>query len=88
MKRLALAVMALLLLALGGCSVLLPSQYTQISPHSAAQTARADSDIPLVSDYNELKRAILQFAEDGVTHGVIRTTNYTGDVEADLSRAA
>ena len=36
MKRLALAVMALLLLALGGCSVLLPSQYTQISrtaPH-------------------------------------------------------
>ena len=24
------------------------------SPHSAAQTARADSDIPLVSDYNEL----------------------------------
>ena len=88
MKRLALTVMALLLLALGGCSVLLPSQYTQISPHSAAQTARADSDIPLVSDYNELKRAILQFAEDGVTHGVIRTTNYTGDVEADLSRAA
>ena len=88
MKRLALAVMALLLLALGGCSVLLPSQYTQISPHSTAQTARADSDIPLVSDYNELKHAILQFAEDGVTHGVIRTTNYTGDVEADLSRAA
>ncbi len=43
-----------------------PSQYTQISPHSAAQTARADSDIPL-GDYNELKRAILQFAEDGVT---------------------
>ena len=39
MKRLALAVMALLLLALGGCSVLLPSQYTQISLHSAAQTA-------------------------------------------------
>mgnify|MGYP001081547821 CR=1 FL=1 len=38
--------------------------------------------------YQQLKRAILQFAEDGVTHGVIRTTNYTGDVEADLSRAA
>ena len=78
----------LLLLALGGCSVLLPSQYTQISPHSTAQTAHTDSDIPLVSDYNELKRAILQFAEDGISHGVIRTTNYTGDVEADLSRAA
>ena len=41
MRRLALAVMALLLLALGGCSVLLPSQYTQISPHSAAQTREA-----------------------------------------------
>lgn len=88
MKRLALAVMALLLLALGGCSVLLPSQYTQISAHSAAQTAHTDSDIPLVSDYQELKRAILQFAEDGISHGVIRTANYTGDVETDLSRAA
>ena len=39
MKRLALAVMALLLLMLCGCSALLPSQYTQISAHSAAQTA-------------------------------------------------
>ena len=88
MKRLALAVMALLLLMLCGCSALLPSQYTQISAHSAAQTAHTDSDIPLVSDYQELKRAILQFAEDGISHGVIRTANYTGDVEADLSRAA
>ena len=88
MKRLALAVMALLLLMLCGCSALLPSQYTQISAHSAAQTAHTDSDIPLVSDYQELKRAILQFAEDGISHGVIRTANYTGDVETDLSRAA
>ena len=71
-----------------GCSALLPSQYTQISAHSAAQTAHTDSDIPLVSDYQELKRAILQFAEDGISHGVIRTANYTGDVETDLSRAA
>ena len=88
MKRLALTALALLLLTLCGCSWLLPSQYTQISAHSAAQTAHNDSDIPLVSDYQELKRAILQFAEDGVAHGVIRTANYTGDVEADLSRAA
>ena len=88
MKHLALAVMALLLLMLCGCSALLPSQYTQISAHSAAQTAHTDSDIPLVSDYQELKRAILQFAEDGISHGVIRTANYTGDVETDLSRAA
>lgn len=88
MKRLILAVMSLLLLALGGCSALLPSQYTQISAHSTAQTAHTDSDIPTVSDYHELRRAILQFAEDGVAHGVIRTANYSGDVEEDLARAA
>ena len=88
MKRLALVVLALLLPALSACSALLPTRYTQISAHSAAQTSHPDSDIPLVSDYQELKRAILQFAEDGISHGVIRTANYTGDVETDLSRAA
>ena len=88
MKRLALGLVALLCMLLCGCSWLLPSQYTQISAHSAAQSARTDADVPTVSSYAELKRAILEFAENGISHGVIRTANYSGDVEADLSRAA
>ena len=88
MKRLAPAILLLLCMALGGCSLLPPAQYTQVSAHSTAQSGSADADIPSVSDYTGLRRAIRSFAENGVSHGVIRAANYSGDVAQDLSRAA
>ncbi len=88
MKQLAAALLALLCAALCGCNALIPAQYTQIQPHTAAQSAAADADVPTVRNYTELRRAIAGFAENGVAHGVIRTANYTGSVTDDLPRAA
>ena len=70
---------------LAGC---VPSEFTAVKPHSTAQAAATDADIPVVSDYIGMRRAIRNFAENGVKHGIIRTANYSGNVEEDLSRAA
>lgn len=88
MKRPALAILLLLCAMLSGCSLLVPAQFTQISAHSAAQSGSADTDVPTVSSYSELRAAIRSFAENGVAHGVIRAANYSGDVAQDLSRAS
>lgn len=86
MKRLAL--LAFLLALLCGCSTLLPAQYRKVTPHSTTQSAQPDDDVLYVSTAAELRRAIEDFAENGVAHGVIRTSNYTGNVETDLAAAA
>ena len=49
---------------LAGC---IPSEFTAVKPHSTAQAAATDADIPVVSDYIGMRRAIRNFAENGNT---------------------
>ncbi|MBQ6798523.1 MAG: hypothetical protein IJP11_04735 [Oscillospiraceae bacterium] len=80
-----------LLLALSllcGCSGgLVPNEYTVISEHSDTNV-ESRSDAVSAESYEELKYAILSFVEQGITHGVIRSYRYDGDVTEDLSTAA
>ena len=89
MKRwLITGLLALLLLAaLCGCSRLVPSSYTLVTPHNADTKTEKQSDVLTVYDYKTLKNALRTLVQNGVEHGVIHTNQYSGDVEEDLPDA-
>jgi len=80
--------LSLLALALAGCNRIIVREYETVTPHVDQHTAREDEDALTAQNYLSLKNAILAFVEGGVEHGVIRTHDYTGDVEQDLAAAA
>lgn len=83
-----LIVFLLLFSLLSGCSgPLVPNEYTVITEHSDTNVEK-QSDAVTAENYDELTYAILSFVEQGVTHGVIRSYRYDGDVTEDLSDAA
>ena len=88
MKRwMIISLLALLLAALCGCSRLVPSSYTLVTPHDAGAKSEPQSDVLTVRDYKTLKNALRTLVQNGVEHGVIHTNQYAGDVEEDLPAA-
>ena len=85
MKR--LIPLLLLLLALTGCS-LTPDEYLYMEPHVDSSVQDNSADALTAQNYTSLKNAILRLIRTGKTEGVIRVTNYDGDVEKDLPDAA
>ena len=86
--KIRLIVLLLMLSLLCGCrSALVPNEYTVIAEHSDTQVGEQSDAVPAES-YEELKYAILSFVEDGVTHGLIRSYRYDGDVTEDITDAA
>ena len=67
------AALALLLAALCGCSRLVPSSYTLVTPHNTGTKAEPQSDVLTVRDYKSLKNALRTLVQNGVEHGVIHT---------------
>lgn len=87
-KRIILIPLLLLTLLLTGCSRFVIREYETVSPHAGQHTEETDEDVLTVQNYLSLKNAILTFVENGVEKGVIRTRDYSGEVEEDLSAAA
>ena len=77
----------LLLCTLTACS-LAPNSYLSVTPHAGSSDRVTNTDAVTVSDYTQLKNAILNLVEAGQTEGSIRATNYKGDLERDLADAA
>lgn len=84
MKRILL--LLLLLSSLTGCS-LAPDTYLSVKDHAASTVQTTQTDAVTVGDYASLKRAILRQVQSGQTVGTILTSNYDGDVEAELTQA-
>lgn len=85
--RAALAALLALVCLLGGCSALVPSDYTVLTPHDAQSSAQEQTDVLLVSSYKTLYSALRTLVQNGVEHGVLHTSQYSGDVEQDLPKA-
>lgn len=85
MKR--VLALLLLFLVLTGCS-LAPDTYLSVKEHTVSDPHPVRTDAVTVEDYAGLKRAILEFVEAGQAQGTIRTSNYDGNVESDLTQAA
>ena len=88
MKKAILAIMLLMSMLLGGCSVMLEKEYVVIEPHNEQYVEDDQSDVLTVENYAGLKNAILSLVESGLEYGVIRTNNYDGDVTEDLADAS
>ena len=74
MKRwMIISLLALLLAALCGCSRLVPSSYTLVTPHDAGAKSEPQSDVLTVRDYKTLKNALRTLVQNGVEHGVNHT---------------
>lgn len=78
----------LLALSLSGCARMVAREYRTVTPHTGQHETVEDGNAPVAQNYLSLKNAILSFVENGVERGVIRTRDYTGDVEEDLANAA
>ncbi len=78
----------LLLLALSGCARLVTQEYETVQPHAEQPSTLEDEDALTCQNYLSLKNAILSLVRGGVEDGVIRTRDYSGDVEEDLNAAS
>lgn len=88
MKVLKCLIPALLgILLLTGCSSLLESRYISVKPHTELGTAEEDKNVLTAENYLSLKNAILSLVEDSVEEGVIRVSDYSGDLEEELQEA-
>ena len=85
MKR--LAAILLFLLTLTGCS-LAPSERLYLEPHIDSTVKEESTNALSAENYMGLKNAMLRLIRTGKTEGIIRVTNYDGDVEKDLPEAA
>jgi len=87
MKHRLIPILLVLCLLTGCTSQLIPNEYTVVTEHSDT-AVEEETDALTAENYEELKYAILSFVESGVTHGVIRSYRYDGDVTEDISSAA
>lgn len=86
MKRIAaLIVTAGILLSSAGCSWL-DGSYVSVTPHQVGY-GQSDQRIPLISDYIDLRSAVIELIDSGVTEAVFHLSNYQQeDVRKDMLR--
>jgi len=77
----------LLLCTLSACSFA-PDSYLSVKPHAGSSDRVTETDAVTVTNYTQLKDAILDLVRAGQTEGAIRAANYTGELENDLAKAA
>ena len=77
----------LMTVLLAGCSHLLESRYISVKPHTETTSAGEDENLLTAENYLSLKNAILSLVENSVGEGVIRVSDYSGDLEEDLQKA-
>lgn len=86
MKKLIPLIFAMLLLC--GCSSLLDTSYTTITPHTSTPAENEDAPVYIeVSKYSDLQDAMNTLVSAHAEDGIIRFTAYEGDVEQDLNNA-
>lgn len=88
MKQLWILLLLILMATLTGCSDILASEYTEVTPHSEQNVTESDEDVLTAANYLSLENAIRSFVQNGAPRGVIRIYDYSGDIEADLETAA
>jgi hypothetical protein len=80
--------MLIILLLLSSCSRLLENDYRRVTPllEQAHEPIIDGASPPRVSNYSELKAAVLRMVRSGTTEGRVRMRNYTGNARNDAER--
>ena len=88
-KLLVLVVIAAALLGLTACDSWIKNDYLSVEPHveqpMPSSQAPEDDPLPVATNRNELRGAVLGFIRDWTEHGEILVENYDGDINADLT---
>ncbi len=87
MKARILALILALCLLLTGCSALLDRPYSVVEPHTEHTVAGEDPSTLKAGSYPELLNAVLYLVSQCMEEGRIQLSDYSGEVQADLSRA-
>lgn len=77
---------AVLLCALCGCTSIFKKDYLSVSTY-VDDAHSADSDMTRVSDYGELKNALIQMFNNHETEGRLKFTDYDGSLQNDIMMA-
>jgi len=75
-----------IVLLLSGCQ-LVPDEYISVSPYTDSYAQPNSEEAGTVSNYTELKNAILSYVLEGVEEVVLTSYAYTGNIDADFDIA-
>lgn len=75
-----------LLAGLSGCS-LFQKEYLSVSQYKVDNQSTSSSDTSQISDYAELKNAVISMVNNHQTEGRLRFTDYGGNIQGDLSQS-
>lgn len=75
-----------LLAVLSGCAGLFNKEYLSVSKYKDDNQSVSSSDTSQISDYAELKAAVISMVNNHQTEGRLRFTDYDGNIQSDLSQ--
>lgn len=75
-----------IILLLAGCGFV-SNEYVSVTPHTESYSQPEGEEAVTVSNYTELKNAILSFVEDGAEEAVLTADAYIGDIDEDYEIA-
>jgi len=86
-RVLALILAAATVVSLSGCTTLFKKDYLSVTKYQADIKNSSSRDIGQISDYAELKNAIISMVNNHQTEGRLRFTDYDGTILGDISQA-
>lgn len=87
-KRLtAILLLAALVVSLSGCTSLFKKEYLSVSEYPETGNTADSGEIILITDYTELKNAVIGLINAHKTKGRLRFVEYKGTVQQDVSQA-
>ena len=76
-----------LLVLLSGCTTLFKKDYLSVTKYKDNAQSASNSDVAQISDYTELKAAVISLVNSHKTEGRLRFSGYEGTIQSDLSQA-
>lgn len=82
------ALLCVLVLVLSGCSGMFDKEYREVEPYEDDYIeVKDDSSVQEIRNYRGMKNALLNLINSAAEYGVIRTAEYDGVIDDDISRA-
>jgi len=86
-RIIAALIVAALFVTLSGCTTLFKKEYLSVSKYRDNAQSATSSDVAQISDYTELKDAVISLVNSHKTEGRLRFSGYEGTIQSDLSQA-
>lgn len=85
-KIFSLALAASMFISLSGCAGIFSKEYLYVTDYVDNSSEHDGDETVTVSDFDGLKNAVSKMVEDQLTEGKLIFSNYSGDLQSDLSQ--